>query len=197
MPGDWPGQNNYLASQGSQFLCDLNDTQLSTLPGALGERPNGPLYFLSKVKMTDLGDGTSNTAVFSEKRRGNGTPDPKTDQKVMPVQDTLDNAYNTCRALNPVTATPLTSKQGYSWVMGEMCCTTYNHVSQPNTTTCASTGFPGNMSNMAMVVPPSSSHTGGVNVVMGDGSVRFVRDGIDLAAWRAMGTIRGGEPIQE
>ncbi len=197
LPGDWPGQNNYLASQGSQFLCDLNDTQPSTLPGALNERPNGPLYFLSKVKMTDLGDGTSNTAVFSEKRRGNGNPDPKTDQKVMPVQDTLDNAYNTCRALNPLTATPLTSKQGYSWVMGEMCCTTYNHVSTPNTTTCASTGFPGNMSNMAMVVPPSSSHTGGVNVVMGDGSVRFVRDGIDLAAWRAMGTIRGGEPTQE
>ena len=35
--------------------------------------------------------------------------------------------------------------------MGEMCCTTYNHVDTPNTTTCAGIGFPGNMSNMAMV----------------------------------------------
>ncbi len=194
-PGDWPGQNNYLASQGVQFLCDLTESQPSTI--APSEKPDGPLYFLSKVTMTDLADGTSNTAVFSEKRRGQGTPDPKTDQKVMPVQSTLDAAYNTCKGLNPLTATPLTSKQGYSWVMGEMCCTTYNHASTPNTTTCASTGFPGNMSNMAMVVPPSSAHTGGVNVVFGDGSVRFIQDSVSLANWRAMGTIRGGEVISE
>ena len=193
LPSDWPGQNNYYASQGVQFLCDLTESQPSTI--APNERPDGPLYYLSKIKLTDITDGTSNTAVFSEKRRGNGSPDPKTDMKVMPVQSTLDNAYNTCRGLNPVTATPLTSKQGYSWVLGEMCCTTYNHCSTPNTTSCASTGFPGNMSNMAMVIPPSSGHSGGVNVVLGDGSVRFMRDSVDLAAWRAMGTIRGGEVV--
>jgi prepilin-type N-terminal cleavage/methylation domain-containing protein/prepilin-type processing-associated H-X9-DG protein len=194
-PGDWPGQNNYLASQGVQFLCDLTESQPSTIAPA--ERPDGPLYFLSKVRLTDLTDGTSSTAVFSEKRRGQGFPDPKTDQKVMAVQNTLDTAYTTCRNLNPATATPLTSKQGYSWVMGEMCCTTYNHVTTPNQTTCASTGFPGNMSNMAMVVPPSSGHTGGVNVALGDGSVRFVQDNVSLTTWRAMGTVRGGEVASE
>jgi prepilin-type N-terminal cleavage/methylation domain-containing protein/prepilin-type processing-associated H-X9-DG protein len=194
-PADWPGQNNYYASQGVQFLCDLSESLPSTVAPA--EQPDGPLYYLSKKRMTDLRDGTSNTAVFSEKRRGNGSPDPKTDMKVMSVQTTLDGAYTTCRGLNPVTATPLTSKQGYSWVMGEMCCTTYNHVAPPNTTTCASTGFPGNMANMAMVVPPSSSHPGGVNVGFGDGSVRFVRDTVSLPAWRAMGTIGGGEPTIE
>jgi prepilin-type processing-associated H-X9-DG protein len=98
-------------------------------------------------------------------------------------------------ATNPQTATPLTSKQGASWVMGEMCCTTYNHVSTPNTTTCAGSPFPGNMSNMSMNVPPSSRHTGGVNVLMGDGSVRFVRDSVDLTTWRAMGTMNGGEVV--
>ena len=39
----------------------------------------------------------------------------------------------------------------------------------------------------------SSYHTGGINVCMGDGSVRFVRDSIDLDIWRAVGSINGGE----
>ena len=129
--------------------------------------------------------------------RGKGTPTRWRDMKMMPNQATLDDSYNTCQGLNPLTATPLTSKQGYSWVMGEMCCTTYNHVSPPNTTTCAGIGFPGNMSNMAMVVPPTSYHTGGVNVAFGDGSVQFVQNSISLQGWRAMGTIRGGEPSIE
>ncbi len=95
--------------------------------------------------------------------------------------------------LNPNTATPLTSKQGYSWVMGEMCCTTYNHMSTPNTRTCAGMGFPGNMANMAMQVPPSSAHPGGVSVVFGDGHVSFVTDQVSLAVWRALGIRAGGE----
>jgi prepilin-type processing-associated H-X9-DG protein len=77
--------------------------------------------------------------------------------------------------------------------MGEMCCTTYNHVDVPNSITCAGTGFPGTMSNMAMDVPASSRHPGGVNCLMGDGSVRFVRETVDLTTWRAMGTMNGGE----
>ena len=81
--------------------------------------------------------------------------------------------------------------------MGEMCCTTYNHVSTPNTTTCAGSPFPGNMANMAMVVPPSSGHVAGVNVAFGDGSVRYIRDTVSLAAWRAMGTRDGGEVITD
>jgi prepilin-type processing-associated H-X9-DG protein len=38
-----------------------------------------------------------------------------------------------------------------------------------------------------------SRHTQGVNAAMCDGSVRFVRNTIDLATWRAMGTAQGGE----
>lgn len=42
-----------------------------------------------------------------------------------------------------------------------------------------------------------SFHKGGVNIVMGDGSVRFVRDSIALAAWQAMGSRGGGETIND
>jgi prepilin-type N-terminal cleavage/methylation domain-containing protein/prepilin-type processing-associated H-X9-DG protein len=190
---NWPGQCNYLGNLGAQFLCDLSEQLPSTM--APNEQANGIFYYLSHVKITDITDGTSNTALFSEKLRGQGSPNPRTDMFVMPNQTTLDATYQTCNGLNPMTATPLTSKQGYSWVMGEMCCTTYNHVSTPNTRTCAGTPFPGNMANMAMQVPPSSAHPGGVNVLMADGAVKFITDGINLATWRALGTRNGGEVV--
>ena len=36
-------------------------------------------------------------------------------------------------------------------------------------------------------------YPGGVNVLVGDGSVRFVKSTIDGMVWRALGTIAGGE----
>jgi prepilin-type processing-associated H-X9-DG protein len=114
---------------------------------------------------------------------------------VIPAQTTLDGTHTACQGINPLTATPLTNKEGYSWVMGEMCCTTYNHVSTPNTYTCAGTGFPGNMANMAMDVPASSYHDNGVNVLMGDGSLHFIVNNVSLATWRALGSRNLGEVI--
>ncbi len=40
-----------------------------------------------------------------------------------------------------------------------------------------------------------SNFSGGVNVAMGDGSVRFVRNSIPLPTWRALSTRSGGEVI--
>jgi prepilin-type N-terminal cleavage/methylation domain-containing protein/prepilin-type processing-associated H-X9-DG protein len=42
---------------------------------------------------------------------------------------------------------------------------------------------------------PFSFHRGGINVLFGDGSVRFVKDSISLAAWRGVLTIAGGETV--
>ena len=41
-----------------------------------------------------------------------------------------------------------------------------------------------------------SRHTNGVNVALGDGSVRFVPNSIDVATWQAIGTMNGGETLQ-
>jgi prepilin-type processing-associated H-X9-DG protein len=44
-------------------------------------------------------------------------------------------------------------------------------------------------------MPPSSNHPGGVNLLLGDGSVKFIKDSVSLQTWRALGTRNGGEVI--
>jgi prepilin-type processing-associated H-X9-DG protein len=43
----------------------------------------------------------------------------------------------------------------------------------------------------------SSHHTGGANFLLGDGSVRFVREAVPLAAYRAMASRNGGETLTD
>jgi len=44
-------------------------------------------------------------------------------------------------------------------------------------------------------VTSRSYHPGGVNVLLGDGSARFIKGTIDGMLWRALGTISGGEVV--
>ncbi len=43
----------------------------------------------------------------------------------------------------------------------------------------------------------NSRHSNGVNVGFCDGSVRFIANTVDLAAWRALGTRNGSETISQ
>lgn len=193
--GDWAGQNNYTGNQGN-WLCDRGDATPGANDIAQGQLQTGVFYHLSKCSFASITDGLSNTVFFSEKLRGSGVPNPRTDLFTMSNQTSLDATYATCSATNTATATPLTSKWGWSWVMGENCCTLHNHVATPNTTSCAGIPFPGTMTNMSMQVSPSSNHPNAVNVMMGDGSVRLISNSVDLMTWRAMGTRNGGEVFE-
>jgi prepilin-type processing-associated H-X9-DG protein len=188
----WPGGNNYWCNQQS-WLCDLSEALASTI--APKEVPHGIFYYLSSVSFAKVTDGSSQTAFFSEKIRGQGTPNPRTDSFITPNQSSLEATHSDCQSLNPLTAVPITHRIGWSWVMGEMCCTTYNHISPPNTNTCGGVAFPGTMANMSVQMPPSSYHPGGVHVLMGDGAVRFTRNEVSLPTWRALATRDGGEVI--
>ncbi|MDB5353399.1 MAG: hypothetical protein JWN86_4646 [Planctomycetota bacterium] len=190
---EWPGGLNYLGNLYT-WACDSSETNPVTV-STQAETPQGIFYYLSSVRPADIRDGLSSTAFFSEKIRGTGQRDgdARSDQMIMPKATSMDQTYQNCQNMNPLTATRLTSRQGMSWVMGEMCCSMYNHVATPNSRTCASTAFDVGMQNMAMQIPPSSRHPGGVNVLLGDGSVKFVKDGVSIGTWRALGTRNGSE----
>ena len=46
-------------------------------------------------------------------------------------------------------------------------------------------------------ISASSKHTTGVNVLMGDGSVRYVLNQVDPVLWKALGSVSGGETISD
>jgi prepilin-type N-terminal cleavage/methylation domain-containing protein/prepilin-type processing-associated H-X9-DG protein len=66
-----------------------------------------------------------------------------------------------------------------------------------STATCAippnNTQFVADPTNWTMVQSFRSFHPGGLSFAYADGSVHFISDAIDLASYRAMATIQGGE----
>lgn len=150
---------------------------------------SGVFYVNTHSKLADLVDGTSNTALFSERLHADGN-----NAVVSPVEDvffspadpqTADEAMNICNSVdisNLANQFPLF--MGAPWIHHQH---RYQHITPPNGRSC---GF---FIVGKSTMPPSSRHPRGVNVAMGDGSVIFAMDTISLAAWRAMGTRNGRE----
>jgi prepilin-type N-terminal cleavage/methylation domain-containing protein/prepilin-type processing-associated H-X9-DG protein len=70
----------------------------------------------------------------------------------------------------------------------------YSHSQPPNRRACFySSGAPGRASTT--LVGASSLHPGGVNVLFGDGSVRFVKSSVNYINWYAIATHAGNEVV--
>lgn len=72
--------------------------------------------------------------------------------------------------------------------------TTYCHAQEPNGP--IPDGFSPSYSDGWGITTARSWHRGGVNVLMGDGGVRFVRDTIDRRVWRGLGSRNGFELVE-
>ena len=68
----------------------------------------------------------------------------------------------------------------------------YYHVMPPNKPACATTMAYGAVDSF---IGPSAFHSGGANVLLMDGSVRFVKDAVALSVWNALGTRAGAEVL--
>jgi prepilin-type N-terminal cleavage/methylation domain-containing protein/prepilin-type processing-associated H-X9-DG protein len=193
MQGIAGGRNNYYYNQGVQILFSGNPA-IETGANAMMPAADGVFFRDSRVRFRDVTDGLSNTAMFSERRKGDGsaTIGSKEDTLYPNIYpNTPDEAYNTCRAVNISDLTkqwPAASVQnvGIPWLYAYHSTTIYWHTAPPNSLSCMYP--PGRIMTSA-----SSSHPGGANVLMGDAVVKFASENIDVNTWRAVGTRSGGE----
>ena len=92
------------------------------------------------------------------------------------------------------------------WVDGKVHETGFTTVFPPNTRVAYTSGgttydvdfitaTEAALGDTYAAVTSRSYHTGGVNVLLMDASVRFVTNGISQATWRALGTRAGGEVV--
>ena len=74
----------------------------------------------------------------------------------------------------------------------------YDHYMPPNSISCEQ---PASLERSWISIGPLSSatatsnHSGGVNVGFSDGSVRFIKDSVNLVAWWALGSRGNGEVV--
>jgi prepilin-type N-terminal cleavage/methylation domain-containing protein/prepilin-type processing-associated H-X9-DG protein len=179
------GPTNYAACAGS---------------GSAGGSPHdadGVFYVNSKTSMRQITDGASRTALFCESLLGypEGGPlarDIERDYKFVLGSPLTDAICNGTPQWN------ISNGRGFSWASGEFRCTLYNHFYPPNQSSpdCIGVQLGGGLP--AVYTPfgwraARSLHPGGVNLLLADGSARFVQDAIDDAAWRALSTRDGSE----
>jgi hypothetical protein len=107
-----------------------------------------------------------------------------------------DDAAQACQLTLPA-VTRHASYAGASWLFGGYAHTCYNHVLTPNSRTpdCAAGGEVS--ANGPGAFTARSVHSGGVFVLLGDGSARFVSESINQDVWRALSTIDSGETVHD
>jgi prepilin-type N-terminal cleavage/methylation domain-containing protein/prepilin-type processing-associated H-X9-DG protein len=176
------GGNNYFANYGTNIPY-FRDSTIA----------NGPFCFETKgLRVTAIIDGTSNTAAFSEMAKGDfnnsiySKPDILWPHGSTPT--TADEALAICQSIDPFDLSYQWFSAGPDWISTKYI-NVYLHVGPPNARNC---GFPDNLTGGWNA---NSYHINGVNVLMCDGSVRFVDQSIDLFLWRALGTRNGREPF--
>lgn len=125
--------------------------------------------------IAEITDGTSNTMMASEVLQGRG--------------DSLQG-FTWWGGGAGFTAFNLPNTTAQDVLTGGICPTAAQQLNPLAPCTTVSTAA------QARLAYARSLHTGGVNVAMCDGSVRFVQNGISLVFWRAMATSQGGEVIQ-
>ncbi len=148
-------------------------------------------------------DGLSYTAFASERIVGdgdNGAYQSARDVAIRAMasvpQEPPDAVAAAC-VFGPSSMTAHVSHLGWTWLYAGFGHTQYNHVLTPNSRKPDVGVSNGLLSIYYGAITARSLHKGGVNLLLGDGSAKFVADSIDQTIWRALATIAGNEVISD
>jgi prepilin-type N-terminal cleavage/methylation domain-containing protein/prepilin-type processing-associated H-X9-DG protein len=205
-----PG-NSYFASVGSSLEYRV---------GQANAMPNGLFYYINAgkappVTLAGIRDGTSNTIAFGEWRIGTGNQSQvtipqdiiflgqyppgvsvNTPQLLMPTGGAQFLQWlPMCAAAASTNRNTKTPTLGESWAYGLMAYTLGNTLQPPNPKypNCSTNGV--NTIDDPGMFTLSSFHAGGANVLMCDGSVKFLKDSTNIQVVWALGSRAQGEII--
>jgi prepilin-type N-terminal cleavage/methylation domain-containing protein/prepilin-type processing-associated H-X9-DG protein len=206
-PSDAPQSNDPNAIKFRSYVMNVGDN--IDCANSWDQPARGLFGYNSGYRMLDIIDGTSNTIAMSERVRSEQANDLGTTA----VVGAISTPTSCTNLFNKSTNSWMTGTSGYvwggtRWGDGGMAFAAMTTSSPPNSPSCSESTWDAERG----LYPASSRHTGGVNVVLADGSVRFVRDSIDAGnqsasgrnlsgpspygVWGAAGTRAGGETLQ-
>jgi len=195
------GRNSYRASNGTNW------DWWSREGGA------GPMTRGSDSKISSVTDGLSNTIAFAERNRGDGDPSKYNPGDVyvgvpgsawgLPTyvvsnpadqQKIVNSVIPDCVAAAKTGTTPTWDWGGFYWAAGDYPGAKMNFVLAPNSKTPDCSPWGGVGAGIGFY-SARSRHSGGVNVLLTDGSVKFIKDSVSIPTWYALATRSGGEVL--
>lgn len=151
------------------------------------------------LKPDDITDGLSVTAAVAEWVVGDGDAGRPSRLGSVTILDGdfpgtpagLGAFALACEAVEPGRTGQAGSPfKGSYWFRGRLGHSLYTHALPPNRPSCRSAPD-------LNAITSGSLHGGGAHVLMLDGGVRFVRDSVAPAVWRALGTRAGAEAVTD
>ena len=208
------GENNYRANFGGSTpyaggsIRPDNTVKTGT--------DNGAFTIGQGISIAAITDGTSNTVMFAERLKGTnsgGVPKKGDNYGLFGWTPTFNPQADADSILAACQSAPSTSifyQQGRyapsagfglqfsdGWGFAWYVATLYNHVAPPNWNgwDCGAGSSISDVPSEHAIVSARSQHPGGVNALTADGSVKFVKDSVNLAVWRGLATRAGGEVL--
>jgi prepilin-type N-terminal cleavage/methylation domain-containing protein/prepilin-type processing-associated H-X9-DG protein len=193
--------NSYSDSVGTTTISAPNQTTTGS---------NGLFTWWRSYSIRDCIDGSSNTVAFSEGLVGDGSTNWTRAAGIAQLTsipataEILDASSNwpavqaglqACVTAWNAKSGKLNTGRGNFWFHGTSAQTIFNTVTTPNSTTYPFSFCSDAAIGDAEFVVANSNHPGGVNVLFGDGSVKFIKNSINQATWWALGTRASGEVI--
>jgi prepilin-type N-terminal cleavage/methylation domain-containing protein/prepilin-type processing-associated H-X9-DG protein len=207
---NWPPNTGY--------ACCSPDP-LNLQGGTPGQKPasTGMFAYWICYGIADDLDGSSNTILFAESLVGDSGGGNSSsylnrnnsvtnvtgaataeayDASSLSYQGIIVPAINTCTTQMKANSNVITDN-GNRWAWGAVGITLFNTIVTPNSTpwndcrdSCA-----GCSPDDSVFSTVQSNHPGGVNVLMADGSGRFVKNSVSPQTWMALGTKSNGEVV--